>query len=203
MDVPQRSILKAACRQLRPGNRAVGAGGIAHVAVKTQQMDPAVFWGGKTLQRGPHLLRREEGRAINHTVQFRQQHRLQSFPAKDMDVFRPSRSGVGAVGCVGVVVARRNEYRTAHPRQRLLQALQGFRKHPLSVEQIACQQHKLGALRPDQLRQTLHHLTALPAAFPGLVPGQSAEGAVQMEVRSMYDFRHIIPPAGCTHPSNR
>ena len=54
-----------------------------------------------------------------------------------MDILRPVGGGVGAVGGIGVVVARGDEHRTAHGSQRGLQPFQGFREYPLPVEQAA------------------------------------------------------------------
>ena len=65
------------------------------------------------------------------------------------------------------------------------------------------QQDDLRLFRPDQVRQAVRQLPALPAALPGLVCWQAAEGAVQVKVGGMYDLRHSYPSLGLHTSTHR
>ena len=87
-----------------------------------------------------------------------------------------------------VVVARREEHRHGHVRQRLRQRPDGFRIHPLPVEQVAGEEDQIDLLVFGQPGQPWGDLPQLPAALGALFRRQAGQGGVQMKIRRVEQF---------------
>ena len=190
MDVAQGQIVRPAQADLLPGDGAVAAVRAGHVAVEAEEVDQPVRGQDHVGEDLTGPVRAHKGRAVDHAPQIRQGHRPQLLVAENMYVLRPDQPLVGTAGGEGIMVARGDEHRAGHPGQGGPQPLQGLRIDPLPIEEVPAQEHRLRPLPDRQLRQPVHQVPALPPALPGLLRAQAAEGAVQVEVRSMYDLRH-------------
>ena len=188
MDMVERGIVHAACREVLIGDRIIGGGGIAVFAVQAENVVnaglPFRVKAAEQRQRIPV----QERCPVNTGIGRGNGEPGDGVFRENMHVFRQLQPGIGRAGRIEIVITGGDEHRSRDTAQTADQFFAGFLKGGAAVQQVTAEQDQVGIFLSCKVRQRLQQLPLLRAAHRGFGRGKTFKGTVEMQVGRMDDL---------------